>query len=1205
MRTSSDQVYFAPVVDFGAGDYVSSAGAFDSASAGTNIINGDVTVDAGTNAEFAGTVNGVTGDETLTVIARGGRAGFFRDIGGTTPFDTLTVTASAEAVFSGINTLGDVTVTAPLVDLIGGQFTIGGALDVTGDVEMLVDTEITANDALTVDGNIDRSSGADFGIDVTLESTTANVLVTGNIGGTLAPDNLVVTAATDIDVGDATTIVDQSFTAPLVTLRGATYDAGGDVTVDGTTRLDGVTTVDAGGSILFTGTIDREAGLGSLVATAGLAGDVTVEGVIGGINRLGSVNLTALGGEVSTVGANTRGDQRYAGASVLLAGAYDADGGDIDVVGPATITGPVSVTAADNVSFSATIDAATGPGHSLVVTAENGGITFTGAIGDTQAPNSVTATAATQISAADITTRDFISLAAPVIDLTGSRYIAGGLLTFAGAVELGNDTLIEADDAVLIDGSINGDGTDLTITSNEAGVEVTGPIGASEAIDVLAVNAATSIAVQDARTNGSQTYTGPAVALNGETYDAGGDFTVSGAATLDGVTTVDADGSILFTRTINAAGAAIARLTATAGSTGDVTVRGVIGGVARLASVSLTAGDQVTVAGANTVGNQRFAGAGVALAGDYDSDTGNVAVVGPATIEGPVTITAGDSASFSSTVDAAAGGGDSLTVTAQAGSVAFAGIVGGTTAIDGLRATAATTLATASITSSDEITLIAEAIELNGSTYTAGTELKLTGAVGITQDTDLTGAGAVIITGSIDRSPAAAGAPNLAITSENSGVVLNAPVGQTRRLGDLTVDGDVNAFLADIAVNGDLIVRAPDIALTGSTYSAGGGLLLSGDTTVAGATSISATDTVTIAGTLDTDDDAAAPADLDISSSDSSVSLLGEVGGNRRLGSLEVDAAGEIGLEAGVHTTGDQRYTAASILMAVGDYDSEAGDIAVEGDLFLVGEVGIDAADDLTITGTIDSGSDGGDGLRGLATFNAGGDITILGEVGQEEPLAGFSLTAGNAIDPPSVTTFGPQFYRAPTILLTGDLYRTNGGSFTTIGALTLSAPSVTLNTNILTSTAGDILLDGPVTGNDVIIDAGEASITGLDVAFTSLTVFHVTGSATMGGTIGGASGSDAARAVLRPDGIADTYLFNGCVMAVGCFSIDDIPRSEIDFHLPDPPLVLVLSAPPLIVAAGDAFIDDPRFVFSNTGKDALWRLDLDESAPAEEEKAQ
>lgn len=1210
-RTSGDQFYSAPRVEFAAGDYVSTNGSIHSAGAGANLIDGAVSFTAGTFVEFAGRIDGTNGaGDSLTADAQGGGASFFGNIGGVSAFDSVDIASDSGVILANVTTLANGIIRAPVVTLLGEVYDFGGTLDITGNVEALVNAQITADGALTLDGDLDIAASSDINPDLVLESETAGVEITGAVGSNRAPQNLTVSAATQIEIGNATTLENQDYTAPTVILRGDTYTAGGNVTSDGATLLDGVTTVDAGGSILFTGTIDREAGVGSLVASAGPTGDVTVRGVIGGINALGSVNLTA-GDQVSAVGANTIGAQTYEGADVALAGSYDA-GTSISVTGPVTIDGPVVVNAGDDVAFNGSIDAAAGPGHSLDVTAQTGSITFTLPLGAIRRLDSVTAQAGTAIETDDIETRGATSLAAPLITLTGNQYVAGSTLTFAGDITMVGDTLIEADDAVVIGGSLDGTGTDLTITSSTAAVTITGPVGGSEILDTLQVNAATTINVQDAHTASGQTYTAAGVALNGAAYRVdGGDFSVNGAATLAGPATIDTSlGSIAFSGTIDAASAA-ARLTAVAGSGGGILVEGLIGGLARLAALSLTADGDVVTAGARTTGDQRYNGGGIAFAGIYSSETGSILANGATVIDGAVTMTAGDSIAFDGTVNAidAAGGGDMLamgddrlTATAQTGSITFTDAVGGINALSGVAANAATTLEVASIESLAVIDLEAPGILLTGNRYTAGTELKTTGAVGISQDTELTGSGAVIMIGAIDRAASASGSPNLSITSSNSGVVLRAPVGQTRALGDLTINADVDAFLADTTIDGDLVVVSPQMTFTGSNYELGGGLVISSqNTTVAQDASIDATDNILIVGTLDTHADAAGPVALRIRSSDSSVTLLGEVGVQRALASLTVNAASEIGLEAGARTTGDQSYTASTVTMGPGLYDS-GRDLAINGDLMLIGEVTIDATQDLTIGGTIDSAMGDADGLRGRGTFTAGRDLIVTGAVGSGEPLSEFHLTAGRAIDPPSVITFGPQSYTAPSILLTGSLYRTNGGSFTAIGDLTLSAASVLLHTNVLTAAAGDILLDGHVEGGNVSIDAGEASITALDVSFVSLTVFHVTGSADMGGFIGSFSGSDAARAVLRPDGIADAYLFNGCVMAVGCLvPIDHGIDSTLDFELPNPPVALSIDAPPLIVAGSDAFIDDPRYVFSNTGKDALWRLDLEEPAPGEE----
>ncbi|MFZ2872705.1 hypothetical protein, partial [Zavarzinia sp.] len=327
-----------------------------------------------------------------------------------------------------------------------------------------------------------------------------------------------------------------------------------------------------------------------------------------------------------------------------------------------------------------------------------------------------------------------------------------------------------------------------------------------------------------------------------------------------------------------------------------------------------------------------------------------------------------------------------------------------------------------------------------------------------------------------------------------------------------------------------------------------------------------------------------------------SVTLDNEVGGGGRLGSLLVAAADEISISGGVASDGSQTYEAGHITFIDGRIDSAAGDITVDGDLDVAGSVALTAARDIETTGTIDSLAAEGVGLAEV-TMTAGRDIRVLGPVGQNVPLRSFLIEAGASIDPPSVTTYGPQSYRAPVIVLTGSRYETHGGSFTTIGSLSLTAPSVIIDTSDV-SEGGDITLDGSASGQDVTLNAGDGSILGLDVDFDRLTVRGTAGTATMGGTIGGIGGEKAAADVLRPDGVDSEYRFNDCVMATSCGGppppvggID--PEGVIRIDLP-PVLSLPSLAPtPLILTETDDPAGDARFEFSNTGKDALWRLDL------------
>lgn len=195
-------------------------------------------------------------------------------------------------------------------------------------------------------------------------------------------------------------------------------------------------------------------------------------------------------------------------------------------------------------------------------------------------------------------------------------------------------------------------------------------------------------------TTGAQDYAQNAV-LNGTYSTGGGAFTVGGVSTLGGTSTVinAGAGAVTFGGTVD--GTTAGRQLLTVNSSGAATFMREVGNLVALASFTTDAGGSTATTGVVTTGGQTY-GDAIEIGGLYKGSTFSAAQA--ATLAAPTAITAnqGGSITFNGTLDSGTrvvptdtGSttvdlGYALTVTADAGVVAFNGVVGGASPLGGL-----------------------------------------------------------------------------------------------------------------------------------------------------------------------------------------------------------------------------------------------------------------------------------------------------------------------------------------------------------------------------------------------------------------------------------------------------------------------------------------------------------------------------------------
>ncbi|MCF4165180.1 filamentous hemagglutinin N-terminal domain-containing protein [Zavarzinia compransoris] len=711
------------------------------------------------------------------------------------------------------------------------------------------------------------------------------------------------------------------------------------------------------------------------------------------------------------------------------------------------------------------------------------------------------------------------------------------------------------------------------------------------------------------------------ITTDGNIVSTGGGIRLDGDVVVFGPTTLRASADIDITGNVNAgffdfgesAGAFAAFALEPSGTSlvvtsdhGAVDVGGDIGLSEPLDDLVISAATTIDVGSVVVNGFASLTAPLTHLRGDRYDIGAFFEVIGATLLCTDVEIDAGGDVLFAGTIDAEAEAPSTALDVDAFGSIAIKDRVGGDNPITALVLEAGDRISLAGAT-----TLLDQGYDATGGgtihgIFDSGGVFGFLGDLELAGDTTISAVSSILFDGTIDNAEGE-GRASLVLNNETGSVIAIGPIGAISPLQDLDIAAPGGVVsLGDTKVAGDLRVDAATMVPFGTQYEAGGFMRFGANMILAeeGTYGFEAGGDVTFSGIID----AASTGDyhLVVRSTGGDARLLGAIGTViGPLSSIEVEARDRVMTRDTFRTTGDQRYFGGEIILGTGAMTSTEGNILIHGPATVTGPVTLDAAGNLKMTSTVDGTS--GDGiLSGELDLIAGDRLDVLGEVGMASPLLGFRLTAGTAIDPPSAITFGPQVYSAPVIVLSGSEYATHGGAFTTIGELRLTAPAVTIDTTDSHDSAyalasGDILLDGPVHGFDVILNAGSAGITAGDVAFDSLKVLGTMGSADMGGTIGGIAGEAAAGEVIRPE-IVETYLFNGCVMATDCgngggddFFLPDL-EGTLTAGLPLPPPAggdERLSPPNLLFARTFDFIDDPRFTFSNTGKDGLWRLDL------------
>lgn len=834
-------------------------GTNETALSGTNTFSGGTTINSGTlslanngsNLSDTGlvTVNApgtllLVGDETIGAVQGDGAVNIFSGV--------LTTGDATDTTLSG-----NITGAGSLVKQGAGTFTVSGnvATNATVNAGTLALSGTNTMTSITVDGTgrLRLLSNAAAGGASGQITTTGSVISYGNGVNSATPIN-VNSNTTQLEVLAADSAeqsgvisetagprpIEKIGTGTLLlsaanTYTGATTVSAGTLAVSGGSALsDTALTNVADGATLRLDAAETVGALGNVAGQGGTvslqANTLTLNGSVAGSFE-GAITGT---GALVKNGAATQtltGDSTYTGATdvndgtLALTGAGALDSTDIDVTGDAILT-------SDGVAF------ATGADIDLAGTSQ---LTLTGSESiselDSVAGTTTTLTGTTTILTLNSDTSDISGVVAG----TGGLTVAGGTTNLSAANTYTGTTTVTAGTLNLNGGAAIADTGAVIVNGGRLEVnaaETIGSLASSGAGGTVDLNTNTLTTGGD---NTSTVYSGVIEGAGALTKAGSGDFTLSGANTYTGITTVS-DGTLTLQ-----GGAAIANSGAvvlTGDGVLDVDTAETIGSLAGVAGTGATLDAALTTGGDNT--STTMAG-NISGAGDFFKvGTGTMTLSGTNTGTGTVEVSGGTLA-----LSGGSAIGDSQNVNTTAPGTLR---VDAAETIGALNGSGATVLnATLTAGGNGFTTDVTGVISgTGGLTKQGGGTMTLSGLNTYTGATNVNG-GTLDVTGAIvSNATVAAGA-----TLDNTGSVANvtnagtytataATTGALTNTGTATITGGTTASVTNDAGTTDLV----GATITGTVTNNAGTVTSTGTTT---ALSVINSGTFEAEGTLDAD----------------------------------------------------------------------------------------------------------------------------------------------------------------------------------------------------------------------------------------------------------------------------------------------------------------------------------------------------------------
>jgi filamentous hemagglutinin family protein len=984
-------------------------------------------------------------------------------------------------------------------------------------------------------GNVDLSLGAD---PTQLDNSALTLITSGanrsRILSDLALASLSVT-------GNATVSAN-------VTTPGGTVSFGGPVTLGASVTIDTTNggAVGAGNDITFSSTVDgTTASSQGLTVRAGTGGNVTHTGAVGGTTQLAAYSITSANdfdaaavtatsftqvagtGTTTITGrltANGAGGVNLTGNAFALSGGVDtATGGGFTITnaGTATISGGASGRLLLDGAFSKTGAGDIDVGVDINTTDDN--ISFsTGTLTMTAAATFGADTATVTLNTTDINGQnltlvgDGIDFAAGAVSITGT---GAGTLTLQGATNATSigvaggagtldisttDLAALADEAVgsLVIGAASGTGT-VTVAGGTFRDAVTFRSPTSGTVAVTGL-------VTGSTADASVTFSASTITLGADVVTAGAAINVGTdaghAARLDASVLLDTtDGgnvasgaSVAFAGTLNALAAGTQGLTIDAGTGGNVTHTGAVGGTAALGAYTLTNADDFTATGAVTVASfTQTAGQGTSTFNGLltaNGTPGDINISGAA-----VTFNAGVTTLNGGILSVTNSGALTIANTALSLDGAFTKAGAGNTVLGANITTSndditfggagAVSLTAASTLSAGTGTISVGAADLDGQNFTlAADEIDFTGGANTvvgngSGNLTLRGGSAGTSIGVLDAaSTLELSASDLsALADEAAGAIIIGGAGVSGDItvgsavsfrdgvtlqtsGAISIAGAITGSNADssVSIDGGTVGLAANITTQGAAVSIAGATTLSGDATIDTTNAGGAATGANISITSALDSSAAGSNTLTLESGSTGDISLEAVGATTRLGGFEIlgadnvstqgiratvinnTAAGTATYSGALDTTGLSGIT----LSGAGSHDLSAGATTTGGGVFIA-----DASGSLTV---------GASGLSLDGSFTRSNGTTSL---------AGDITTSNDDINFSDV---------ASTVTLTGDSVLTAGTGTITLRGVAMGSQNLTLGADGIDLLGGNDSVTGAGTGTLMLRGGSDATTIGL-----------------------------------------------------------------------------------------------------------------------------
>jgi filamentous hemagglutinin family protein len=530
----------------------------------------------------------------------------------------------------------------------------GGILYSAGTIQAANNGSISFNSATTLAAPLTTNSGSGNTSFMSTIAGGTNAITINSTGTTLFNST--------VGAGSLTTDI------------GGTVQLNGSITTSGTQTYNEVAQVQSGivlttsnSNVTFASTLDSQAAENNPLTVATGAGAVVMGGTIGASQALGSlainsaagsgaITLANIGGSTAAgvTGATSLGNASstsltFSGTTYNTSGSqtYAASAGQNISMAAGASTAFTSSNAA--IAFN-TANIQLDNGSNLVVSSNGGAISALKIDGNSSEDVNLNAgTGTVAVGAIGTQTTNGIN----TVELASSSGVilngnittdnaVGNSVSVTGPATLGTGISINTVNGVggvsfssTIDGAQS-----LAILAGQGDIALAGNVGATSSLTQLTASAA-DISLRSVKTSGIQTYTGTGtIYTNGSYVSAGSTIAFSGNTILNSNTAIDttnggavaSGAAVAFSGTINAdaisAPSAPSALGLTAGSVGDITFGGVLGGNNALGAVTLTSLRNTTVPTFNASSLTQLSGTGITNLNGLVTTTGKVDLTG-------------------------------------------------------------------------------------------------------------------------------------------------------------------------------------------------------------------------------------------------------------------------------------------------------------------------------------------------------------------------------------------------------------------------------------------------------------------------------------------------------------------------------------------------------------------------------------------------